>query len=186
MGRASLALRRMRTKRCQAERSPSVSALSLRRKFFLSLKIIKDVHVGEEWLCGGSGGIGEDDVFEFVVAGRQDGSALVDFSGIEQVEHRKMLDGEDFVHAFEAEAALAVKEVGDVGLFESGLLRQPESGQFTCFDSPQRILRRLSCRTLNFIKRSIASGILRGNGAHISTRFAAELRSADIRAAVPT
>jgi len=46
-----------------------------------------------------------------------------------------MLDGEDFVHAFEAEPAFFVEKIGDVGLFKSGLLRQPETGQFTCIDT---------------------------------------------------
>jgi hypothetical protein len=46
-----------------------------------------------------------------------------------------MLDGKNFVHAFNAEAALAVEEVGDVGLLESGLLGKPEAGQLTCFDT---------------------------------------------------
>jgi hypothetical protein len=41
-----------------------------------------------------------------------------------------MLNGEDFVHAFEAEAALAVEEVGDMSLFESSLLSEMESGKF--------------------------------------------------------
>ena len=49
-----------------------------------------------------------------------------------------MLDGEDFVHAFEAETALPVEEIGDVGLFESGLLGEPEAGEFTCFDALPR------------------------------------------------
>ena len=46
-----------------------------------------------------------------------------------------MLHGEYFVHAFEAEAALAVEEVGDVGLFESGLLGEEQATEFACLDA---------------------------------------------------
>jgi hypothetical protein len=46
-----------------------------------------------------------------------------------------MLDGEDAVHALEAEAALAIEEVGDVGLFKSSLLRQTEAGEITFLDA---------------------------------------------------
>ena len=45
-----------------------------------------------------------------------------------------MLNGKDFVHAFEAETALAIEEIGDVGLFESGLLGESESGKFAAID----------------------------------------------------
>ena len=62
-------------------------------------------------------------------------STLVDFGGIEQVEDGAVLDLEDLVHALDAEAALAVEEIGDVGLFESGLLGQSQPRQFTYFDA---------------------------------------------------
>ena len=39
------------------------------------------------------------------------------------------------VHAFKAETALTIEEIGDMGLFESSLLGEPESGKFTCFDA---------------------------------------------------
>ena len=68
--------------------------------------------------CGGW--IGEQDILELVWAGRQNGGSLVDLGGIEEVEDGEVLDREDFVHAFDAEAALAVEEIGDVGLLESG------------------------------------------------------------------
>ena len=62
-----------------------------------------------------------------------------------------MLDGKDLVHAFEAQAALPIQEVGDMGLFESGLLCQTEAGQIACIDALPKYSRRLSCRTLNFM-----------------------------------
>jgi len=42
---------------------------------------------------------------------------------------------ENLVHAFKAESALSVEEVGDVGLFESCLLSEAESGKFTFFNT---------------------------------------------------
>jgi len=45
-----------------------------------------------------------------------------------------MLNGQDFVHALEAEAALAIEEIGNVGLFESGQLGKPEAGKFAVID----------------------------------------------------
>src|SRR5579864_1831725 len=102
---------------------------------FLELEDVLDMHAGDEGLGGGGGGIGEDDVFEIVGAGGNHGGALVDLGGIEQVEDGEMLDLENLVHALNAEAALAVEEIGDVGLFESGLLGQAESRKFTCFNA---------------------------------------------------
>lgn len=102
---------------------------------FLELEDVLHVHAGDERLGGSDGGIGEDDIFEIVGAGGNDGGTLVDLGGIEQVEDGEVLDLEDFVHALDAEAALAVKEIGDVGLFESGLLGEAESGKFTYCDA---------------------------------------------------
>src|ERR1017187_4482820 len=129
---ASLESTLMRTKRCQAERSPWVSAFSLRRKLFLNLRISLTCMLV---LRGSGGGVGEEDIFKFVAAGRQNGGSLVYLGGIEQVEHGKMLHGEHFVHAFEAQAALPVQEVGDVGLLEFGLLGESKAGQFAGIDA---------------------------------------------------
>ena len=52
---------------------------------FLELQDLVHVDVDDEELGGGGGGIGEDDIFEVVGAGRKDGGALVDFGGIQQV-----------------------------------------------------------------------------------------------------
>ena len=90
--------------------------------------------VGSDEGVDGGGGFGKQDVFELVGAGGDDGGAFVDFGGIEQVEDGEMLNGEDFVHTLEAETALAIEEVGDVGLFESGLLGESESGKFAAID----------------------------------------------------
>lgn len=84
---------------------------------------------------GGDGGIGEEDVLELIVAGRKNGSTLVDLRGIEEIEHGEMLNGENPVHALNAEAALAIQEVGYVSLLESCLLSQPETGEIAFLDA---------------------------------------------------
>ena len=102
---------------------------------FLEFQDFLDVHAGDEGLGGGDGAVGQEDVLEFVVAGRQYGSAFVDLGRIEKIEHGKMLDSEDAVHALDAEAALAIEEVGDVSLLESGLLCQTEPRQIAFLDA---------------------------------------------------
>src|SRR5580658_7010410 len=111
----------------------------LLKKSFLEFQDFLDVHAGDEGTSGGYGSVDEKDVLEFIVAGRQDGSAPVDLGGVEQIEHGKMLDGQDPVHALEAQAALAIQEVRDVSLFKAGLLRQPKAGQVAFLDAlPKR------------------------------------------------
>jgi len=98
-------------------------------KTFLEFQDFFDVHAGEEGLGGGDSSVGQKDVLKLVVAGRQDGGALIDLGGVEQIEHGEVLNGEDAIHTFEAQAALAIQEVGDMSLFESSLLCQTEAGQ---------------------------------------------------------
>ena len=91
--------------------------------------------VGGNEGTGGRGGIGEHDIFELVRTGRQDRGAFIDLGGIEQVEDGEVLDGKDLVHALDAEATLAIEEIGDMGLFESGLLGESEAGKFSCLNA---------------------------------------------------
>ena len=107
----------------------------LLKEGFLELQNLFHVHTGDKRLVGGGRGVGENDIFEFVGAGGKDGGALVDLGGIEQIEDREMLDGEHFVHTFKAETALAIEEVGDMGLLELGLLGKAEAGQFACINA---------------------------------------------------
>ena len=102
----------------------------LAEKGLLELEDVFDVHAGDEGQGGGGGGVGEEDVVELVAAGGKDGGALVDFGGIEQVEDGEVLDLEDLVHAFNAEAAFAVEEIGDMGLLESGQLGESKASKF--------------------------------------------------------
>lgn len=101
----------------------------LLKKRFLKFKDFFDVHAGDKGVSGGHGSVDEEDVLEFIVAGRQDGSALVHLGGVEQIENGKMLDGQDPVHALEAQTTLTIQEIGDVSLFKAGLLCQPEAGE---------------------------------------------------------
>ena len=87
------------------------------------------MHAGDERVGGGDVAISEQNVLEIVIAGRQNRSALIDLGGIEQIEYGKMLDREHAVHAFEAQTTLAIQEVRDMSLLESGLLREAKSGQ---------------------------------------------------------
>ena len=92
--------------------------------------------VGRDQRPSGSDGRGsEQDVFVFVAGGGKDGGTTVDLGGIEEIEDGEMLDRKDFVHALKTEAALAVEEVGNVGLLESGLLGETKAGKLSTFDA---------------------------------------------------
>lgn len=114
------------------------------------------VHAGDLRLGGGGGAVGQGDVFEIVLAGGKDGGALVDFGRIEEVEDGEVLDLEDFVHAVEAKTALAIQEIRDMGLFESGLLCETEPGEFACFNSVPKDLTEVLLQGLELHGRSIA------------------------------
>src|SRR5579862_2070009 len=75
------------------------------------LKNILHVHADNKRLGGGHEGVGEDNIFELVGAGGKDRGTFVDFRRIEEIEDRKVLNLEDFVHAFKAKAAFPVEEV---------------------------------------------------------------------------
>src|SRR5271157_4537361 len=77
----------------------------------------------------------DNHVVEFVLAWQEDRGALVDFGRVDKIQHRKMLYVQNFVHAFQAEPALAVQEVGDVGLPEAGLVRQTQASEFPCINA---------------------------------------------------
>jgi hypothetical protein len=47
------------------------------------------------------------------------------------------LGGEDAVEAFEGEGALAVEEVGDVGLLKAGLLGEAAAGEDAALDAAE-------------------------------------------------
>src|ERR1700684_3123645 len=74
----------------------------LLKKTFLEFEDFFDVHAGDEGMSGGDWSVDEKDVLKLVVARGKDGCALVDLGGIEQIKYRKMLDGQNPVHALEA------------------------------------------------------------------------------------
>jgi len=124
----------------------------------LELENFLHVHSGDVG-AGGSGRVGENYVLELVGTGRQDGGALVDLGGIEEIEDGEVLDLEDLVHALNGEAAFAVEKVGDVGLFESGLMGQAESGEFSCGNAVPENLAEVILKDFELhFQRSIASG----------------------------
>jgi hypothetical protein len=132
--------------------------LQFAQESFFELQDFFYVHAGDEGLGRGRGSVRQDDIFEFVAAGGQDGGAFADFGGIEQVENGKALNGKDFVHAFDAEAALLVEEIGDVGLLESSLLRQVKAGEFAGFDALPEDFTKIILQDFELHGRSIALG----------------------------
>ena len=91
--------------------------------------------------------------------------------GSMQVEHREVLHVQHFIHAFDAEAALAVEEVGDVGLLEAGLLRQADSGELAFFNAVPERFAQIILQSLEFHAKSIApaysDGILTSEVQHL-------------------
>ena len=135
-------------------------AFSFRFEFLqetpLKFQDVFDVHAGEEGTGGSDGWVGEEDVLELVVAGRQNGSTFIDLGGIEQIENGKVLNGKNAIHAFEAEAALAVQEVGDVGLLETSLLRQTEAGKIAILNAFPKSIAEIFLQHPEFHAGSIA------------------------------
>ena len=60
------------------------------------------------------------------------------------------------VHAFETEAALAVEEVGDMGLLEPRLLGQPEAGEIAFLDTLPKSIAEIVLQNSEFHAGSIA------------------------------
>ena len=133
----------------------------------LELEDVFDVHADNKGLAGGNGGICEDDVFELVDAGRKDRGPFVDLCGIEEIEDRKVLNLQDLIHTFKAEPALAVEEVRDMSLLESGLLSKAEPGEFTCFDAVQKNFAEVILQDFELHGRSIAPGYDARNKAKV-------------------
>jgi hypothetical protein len=117
------------------------------------------VHAGEAGMGGGDGTIGEDDVLKFVVAGREDGSALIYLGRVQEIKDGEMLDRENAVHAFEAQATLAIQEVRDVSLLETGLLGQAKAGKITFLNAFPESIAKILLQNTEFHGWSIARGI---------------------------
>jgi hypothetical protein len=90
----------------------------------------------------------QEDIFKLSVPWRGDAGALINFFGIEQVKDGEPLDLKDFVHAIEAETALAVEEIGDMGLPEAGLLGEADTGELSVLDLPTKTLAKVFLQAL--------------------------------------
>src|ERR1022692_1758085 len=131
----------------------------LLKKSFFEFQDFFDVHAGDQGMGGGYGSFREENVLKFVVAGRQDGSALVDFGGIEQIQDREVLHREDAVHAFQAQTALTIQEVGDMGLLKASLLSQKEAGQLAFLDALPKSIAQVVLQHSEFHGRKYSTGI---------------------------
>ena len=128
----------------------------------LELEDVLHVHTDHEGLACSNRGVSHNDVFELVCAGGKDRGPLVDLGGIEEIEDGKVLNLENLVHAFKAEAAFSVEEVRDMSLLESGLLGEAEPGEFACFDAVPKNFTEVFLQDFELHGRSIASGLWRG------------------------
>ena len=135
----------------------------LAEKGLAELDHLEHVHGGDEGMSG-SRRRGQQDTFEFVGAGWEDGGPLADLGGIEQVEDREVLDGENFVHALEAETAFAIEKIGDMSLFESGLLCESESGEFATINALPQDFPKIVLQDPELHVRSLASGFFDQRG----------------------
>ncbi len=109
---------------------------------------------------GSDGSVGQEDVLELVVAGRQDGSAFVNLSRVEQIQYRKMLHGQHPVHALEAQAALTIQEIGDMGLLKASLLCQAEARQIAFLDALPESLAQIVLQHSEFHSREYSTGLI--------------------------
>jgi hypothetical protein len=106
----------------------------------LELQHLPDVHTHDPRFGGSDVQVSDGNIVKLVFAGRKNRGALVDFHRIDEIEHRKMLYIQNFVHSFQTEAALMVQKVGYVGLFETGLVRQTQASEIPCVNAlPQNV-----------------------------------------------
>jgi hypothetical protein len=94
----------------------------------------------------------EEDVLEIIVAGRHNRSAFVDLGRVKQIEYGEMLDGQNPVHALKTQSTLAIQEVGDMSLLESGLLCQTEAGQISLIDALPKSIAQIVLQNAKFHK----------------------------------
>lgn len=109
------------------------------KKAFLELENVLDPFVGDDGLTRGNGSFHQQDIFKIIVAGWHDAGALIDLAGINQVQHRDSLHGQNAIHGFQAEEALTIEKVGDMGLLEAGLPCQSQGGKFPAADPLQQL-----------------------------------------------
>ena len=101
----------------------------------LELGHLLHMHPENCWFGGGDVRICDGDVIEVVGAGTKAGGSFIDLSRVDEVQHGQTLDAENFIHGFETQAPLVVEEIGDMGLLETGLLRQAQASEFARVDA---------------------------------------------------
>ena len=130
----------------------------LLKKCFFELDDLFDVHIGEERMGCGDGAFGEENVLKLIVAGRENGSALVDFGGVKKIEDGEMLNGENAIHALQTETALAVQEIGDVRLLESSLLGEAEAGEIAVLNALPKSVAKIFLEDAEFHRGEYSTG----------------------------
>jgi len=96
----------------------------LAQKALLELHDVLYSHAHDLRLARGDRTIDQQHVIEIVLTGRGNAGTLVDFAGIEQIQDGQALHIQHLVHALDAQTALAVEEVGNMGLLETRVLSQ--------------------------------------------------------------
>jgi len=115
--------------------------------------------VGEKRLLSSNGRIHQYHILEVIFTGRKNAGTLINFRGVEKIEDRKMLDGQHFIHAFEAQAALAIEEVGNMSLLEAGLSGELEAGQIARFNALPQSLAQIFLQRAEFHGHTITPRI---------------------------
>ena len=69
-----------------------------------------------------------------------------------------MLNVENLVHPFQAKSALAIEEVGNMGLLEPSLLGEPQTGDFPSINAIPECLTKIFLQRPEFHWESIARG----------------------------
>lgn len=86
------------------EAVPAVTQSFLRgtktaKKTLLELQDVLHIFIRDQRVTGSDGAFGEEHILKVVFRRRQNAGALIDLSGVKQIEHGEMLHLEDFVHA---------------------------------------------------------------------------------------
>ena len=117
---------------------------------------VSDLHVHDDGLRRGDARFGNGNGFELVIGNGRERRAAVDLGGVDEVEDGKALDGQDAIHAFDAEPALAIEEVGDVRLLKAGLLGEMETGELAGLDALEEQLAEIFLQGAEFHGGTIA------------------------------
>src|SRR6185312_3369114 len=136
------------------------------QKALLEFQNIFHLHAQNQRLYGDTA-LDQQDIFKIIFTGRSDACALVDFRGIDEVEYGKALDVEHFVHALDTQPAFTVEKIGNVGLLESGLLRELQAGKTAFINPLGERLAQVFLKVLEFHGGSIAFSYCTNYAKHL-------------------